>query len=106
MVLKPVEVFVRRPLLVNIPTLLSLLLLDAFEKATVRCIIRQVPLVWLLGGEVDISRQIPLTFEVHALQGQSRLCIRHTHQAYVLLVWLAANQQAIRVTGLQLARGE
>ena len=61
--------------------LFSLLLLDTFKEATVRRVMSQMPLVLLQSCKVDIPWQIPLTFEVHALQRQSGVCVGHSHHA-------------------------
>ena len=88
MVLKPVVMLIFDLLRVDINTLLGLLLLDTLEEAHVRRILSQLTLIRLLVGQVDVPRQIPLTFEVHALDRQSCLRVWHAQHADVVLVYL------------------
>lgn len=99
-VLEPIKVFVLGRFLVDVVALFGLLLLDALEEAAVGRVVRQVPLVQLFTGKVDVSWCIPLTFEVHPLERQSRFCVGYAHHAHVQLVGLAAYEQAVGVTAL------
>ena len=76
-VLEPIELLIATAGIVA-DTTLGLLLLDFAEEPYVGSVDGHGALVRLDGFKVDVSRQIPLTFEVHPPQNHGSLRIGHS----------------------------